>query len=100
MSRGCGCQTGILKWFKPPYADKFYAACCCHDDDYDIGGDEASRLIADNTLFHNIEKIIFQEEVSPFKTIWLHCFALLYYISVRMFGKDYFNYKSSSNNKL
>lgn len=92
MSRGCGCQTGILRWFKPPYAELFYAACCIHDDDYDRGGDKKARKMADKQLFWNIYKKIELTQGSVYKTVWLVLIAMLYYVSVRMFGRRYFKY--------
>lgn len=89
MSNGCGCQTGILRFFKPPYAKKFYIPCCIHDNDYDRGG---SRKEADRNLFINCIKIIIKEEINPFKIVWFTLISLLYYISVRVFGHFYFNY--------
>lgn len=89
MSNGCGCQTGILRFFKPPYAKKFYIPCCIHDDDYDRGG---SRKEADRNLFTNCMKTIIKEETNPFRVVWFTLISLLYYISVRVFGHFYFNY--------
>ena len=89
MSKGCGCQTGILRFFKPPYSKKFYVPCCIHDDDYDRGG---SRKQADQDLFLNCMKTIIKEETSPWKILWLTMVSLFYYMSVRLFGYFYFNY--------
>ena len=89
MSNGCGCQSGILKFFKPPYAKKFYIPCCIHDDDYDRGGD---RKKADQSLFLGCLKIILKEETNPWKISWLTLISLFYYLAVRIFGRFYFNY--------
>ena len=89
MSNGCGCQSGILKFFKPPYAKKFYIPCCIHDDDYDRGG---NRKEADQRLFRGCLKIILKEETNPWKISWLTLISLFYYIAVRIFGRFYFNY--------
>ena len=93
MSNGCGCESGILKYIKPPCSKLFYAACCIHDDDYDIGGDEKSRKCADSRLYHNMLKIISKSDFSVWKSTILTIIALIYYMSVRIFGKTYFNYK-------
>lgn len=91
MSNGCGCQKGVLKYIKPPYAKKFYLPCVLHDNDYDIGGCGEMRRKADLTLFLNMFKVI-QKESNPFAMVWLAHIALLYYVSVRIFGRFYFNY--------
>lgn len=116
MSKGCGCQSGIFKWFKPPYAKLFYAACCIHDDDYDRGGSESDRKAADVRLFVNcfrkIGKCMQESAVqnsfyqcrtqkhspigkcsfAPAKALWVAVIALCYYWSVRLLGSNYFNY--------
>lgn len=91
MSNGCGCQKGVLKYIKPPYAKKFYLPCVLHDNDYDIGGSGEMRRKADLTLFLNMFKVI-QKESNPFAMVWFAHIALLYYVSVRIFGRFYFNY--------
>lgn len=93
MSNGCGCETGLLKYIKPPYAKIFYAACCIHDDDYDVGGSKADRAEADAALFRNMLIIITKSNYNVWKSYHLATIALVYYISVRIFGKQYFNYK-------
>jgi hypothetical protein len=37
---GCGCGSGILKYFKPPYHEFFKIECNAHDLAYDDGGTE------------------------------------------------------------
>lgn len=93
MSNGCGCEKGVLKFIRPPYSKLFYAACCVHDDDYDIGGDKKSRLKADVRLYKNMLKTIAQSDCYAWKTFGLTLIALLYYFTVRMFGNSYFNHK-------
>lgn len=92
MSNGCGCESGWLRWFRPPYAKLFYAACCVHDDDYDRGGDEYMRLRADYGLYMRMLAIIERGDYSRMMAAWLRMWAWLYYKSVRMFGSEYFNY--------
>lgn len=94
MSNGCGCQTGILRFIKPPYAKKFYVPCCIHDDDYDRGGD---RKEADKCLFLGCMKTILKEETNPWKIFWLSFVSLSYYIAVRIFGRFYFNNNDIQN---
>lgn len=89
MSKGCGCQTGILRYFIPPYSKLFYSACCIHD--YDIGGTSKDRKIADKKLSYNMKKIIYK--YNWLKKIYFKNIIILYYISIRIFGRFYFNYK-------
>lgn len=92
MSNGCGCQSGVLRFFKPPFAKYFYLPCCIHDDAYDWGGNYSARLRADRSLFYNMAKLILKNESNPFKIVFLSSVALAYYIAVRIFGRFYFNY--------
>lgn len=92
MSNGCGCQTGWLRWFRPPYAKLFYAACCVHDDDYDRGGSEYMRQCADYGLYVRMNKVIDRGGYGRVKTLWLRMWSRVYYLAVRAFGRPYFNY--------
>lgn len=92
MSNGCGCEKGVLKYIKPPYAQKFYIPCCLHDDDYDRGGDKKARQYADRRLFQRCFKLILRQEQSSWRMVWLTLIALLYYCSVRLFGGMFYNY--------
>ena len=92
MAKGCGCQTGIFKWLKPPYAEKFKLPCILHDNDYDKGGDEEDRRIADIMLYWRILKVANKTSEYPLESTWFALIAFLYYISVRIFGRFYFNY--------
>lgn len=93
MSNGCGCQKGVLKYIKPPYAKKFVLPCELHDNDYDIGGDGEMRRKADLSLFLRMQKVSQRESRNPYALTWFTLIALLYYMSVRIFGRFYFNYK-------
>lgn len=93
MSNGCGCSKGILKYFRPPYAQTFYVPCCMHDDDYDNGGNSQDRKNADRRLFKRMIKLSLKQYSNPWKIIWFMLISILYYISIRIFGKFYFNYK-------
>ena len=79
MSKGCGCQKGVLKYIKPPY--------------YDIGGDGEKRREADKMLFLRMLKVSQKDCSNPYALTWFTLIALLYYVSVRIFGRFYFNYK-------
>lgn len=92
MSNGCGCEKGILKYFKPPYAQTFYAPCCMHDDAYDKGGGRTERLAADKLLFANMTRKIARSNRSPIHCLWMTFVAYAYYVAVRLLGWKYFNY--------
>lgn len=94
MSNGCGCQSGLLRFVKPPYAKKFYVPCCMHDDDYEHGGGKAERLMSDRDLFLRMMRIVYENEISPWRVTWFTLVALLYYVSVRVFGWRFFNFKN------
>ena len=91
MSNGCGCENGLFKFIKPPYARLFHLPCCLHDDEYDIGGDSNARRIADRNLFTRCVKTIHRNENNPWRMMWLFHIAMMYYVCVRAFGFMYFN---------
>ena len=93
MSNGCGCEKGLLKCVKPPYASFFFTACLCHDDDYDKGGDSKQRKQADKDLYWRMVELVKKRgaSFSPLKATWMIVTALMYYFSVRLFGWLYFN---------
>ena len=95
MSKGCGCQSGIFKHLKPPYAKLFHFPCCIHDDGYDLGGGKLERKIEDRTLFMNCIKTVLKNYKNPWKMMWLFHIAMLYYVMVRLFGKFFFHYQKS-----
>ena len=80
---GCG-VFGI----KPPFFDKFQACCELHDAMYDLGGDGKDRFRADKRL------LVDMVERSTGSWFMLWCFV--YYLSVRMFGWLFFNYKEGA----
>lgn len=77
MSNGCGCEKGVLKFIKPPYARKFYIPCCMHDDDYDEGGDKSDRKEADRMLFFRMMKKSFEDKNKHFMD-GIHRISILY----------------------
>jgi hypothetical protein len=94
MSNGCGCEKGVLKYVKSPYARKFYIPCCMHDDDYDRGGNKADRKDADRLLFFRMmRKVTDDRNEHPTVFVWMTIIAYIYYMAVRVFGRFYFNYK-------
>ena len=92
MSNGCGCESGILRYIRPPYQETFYAACCMHDDDYDRGGDKTARRSADIRFYDNMIKSALNTSKTPWRVAWLAAVALCYYAAVRVFGRFYFNF--------
>lgn len=93
MSNGCGCERGILRYIKPPYAQRYYVPCVIHDDAYERGGGRAERKEADIDLFNNMQRVSSTCSRKPFTLAWFTLIALLYYVSIRIFGRFYFNYK-------
>ncbi len=97
MSNGCGCERGLLRYIKPPYAKRYYVPCVMHDDAYDRGGGESERKSADIDLFDNMLKLSrIHDRSKPFKRTWHTLIALLYYVTIRLFGRFYFNYNDNS----
>ena len=92
MSNGCGCERGLLRYVKPPYARKYYVAYVVHDDAYERGGTEAERKRADIELFSNMQKVSRTATDKPVTLAWFTLIALLYYVSIRIFGRFYFSY--------
>lgn len=98
MSNGCGCERGVLKYIKPPYARRYYVPCVLHDNAYDKGGTEHDRKAADLNLFANMRKVAAKHSHNPYNLTWHTLIALLYYTSIRIFGRFYFNYTASNDN--
>lgn len=82
-----------------------------HDDDYDRGENEQDRWIADRYLYKRMLRVIHQNYVwdynvvsttdsSPWKILKLVLVANLYYASVRLFGRFYFNYTTHEDNTM
>lgn len=86
MSNGCGCQSTVLKYIRPPYAGIFRAACEVHDDDYENG--TISRSEADRMLFRRMVRIA--SSYHPVKATWLVGISLLYWLAVRTFGSFFY----------
>ena len=93
MSNGCGCSKGVLRFIKPPYAKKFVLPCELHDNDYAIGGAGEKSREEDKILFLRMLKVSQKDCSNPYALTWFTLIALLYYVSVRIFGRFYFNYK-------
>lgn len=82
---GCG-VFGI----KPPLWRKYQACCELHDAMYDLGGDGKERFRSDKRLLMDM--------VERSTGSWLMMWCFVYYLSVRMFGWLFFNYKVASHN--
>lgn len=91
MSNGCGCEHGLLRWVRPPFAAFFRAACELHDNDYDIGGTPADRKVADALLLQRCVRLIADAERPPLTMIAQCASAALMWAAVRCFGMFYFN---------
>lgn len=90
--KGCGCQTGLLKYIPIPEASYFYIPCCIHDDNYESA--RVSRKEADLELLSMCLQVIKKDiNINPFRRLWLKGIAYLYYISVRCFGWAYYGNK-------
>ena len=57
------------------------------------GGDGEKRREADKMLFLRMLKVSQKDCRNPYALTWFTLIALLYYVSVRIFGRFYFNYK-------
>jgi hypothetical protein len=88
-TNGCGGKGSKIR---PPYGKFFEASCNKHDIGYGVGGDEAKRFECDGKFFIMIIKDTFKIK-GWFKRVYFQVWAFVYFISVRIFGKKYFNYK-------
>lgn len=86
ICNGCGGKGG---WINPPEF-LFHASCNQHDFYYWRGGSESDRLKADNA-FYEAMKIDVNRAVW-YKRAYYRMIAYVYYRSVRLVGKKYFNY--------
>lgn len=84
---GCGNKGAKIK--VPNFI--FEASCNQHDVGYNKGGNEAKRFECDGKFFIMMVKDTFLVE-NYLKRIYYQSWAFVYFISVRIFGKKYFNY--------
>lgn len=94
--RECGASRGLLRFFKPPHHQFFRPQCVLHDELYDLGGTEQDRRRADKRLFddmvrHSIDYFT-DRVVSQW---WYITLAFLYWVAVRLFGRQCFNFHDS-----
>lgn len=85
---GCG---GEGSWIRPPYRIFFEASCNKHDKSYEEGGNAARRLECDTKFFAMMMKDTWKKK--GIKRLYYQCWAIIYYLGVRLGGKKYFNYK-------
>ncbi|MFA5669912.1 MAG: hypothetical protein WCX83_00205 [Candidatus Cloacimonas sp.] len=86
ICNGCG---GKGVFIKPPDFI-FKASCNQHDFYYWLGKDENDRKKADKEFYRFMRIDI--SEVELIKKPYYHTWALAYYLSVRAFGRKFFNY--------
>ena len=89
ITNGCGSKGG---WINPPNFI-FKASCVIHDFYYWRGCEESDRQLADNSFYSYMRKDI--KEAKWFMKPYYHQWALAYYLAVRLFGENYFNYSKT-----
>jgi len=93
---GCGACSGIMRHIPVPHGRFFREECNLHDVRYNIGGGKKERQVADAELFegmvnHSISYFGGRNMVGS--QYWFICLAYLYYLAVRIFGGQHFNFK-------
>ena len=89
ICNGCGAKSG---WIPVPNF-LFKASCNHHDFYYWRGGDESDREEADDAFYKYMRvDIEDQNHVIKFRAYY-HFWALSYYLAVRYFGKQHFEYR-------
>ena len=89
-TNGCG---GKGSWIKPPYRKFFEASCNKHDLGYNKGGNDADRFECDAKFLVMMLKDTYRIG-NCFKRVYYQLWAFIYYLSVRIFGKKFWNEKS------
>jgi len=89
ITNGCGGKGG---WIKPP-SFIFKASCNQHDFYYWRGVSEEDRVSADNSFYRFMKEDI--ADAKWYMKPYYHQWALAYYVAVRLFGKEYFNYSEN-----
>ena len=86
VANGCGGKGGP---FDPPEF-RFHGSCLRHDLNYWIGCTEEDRKKADRQFFSGMR---LDARGAKIPKRWLYlCLALMYYLSVRWFGRRFFHY--------
>ena len=93
------CGSGWSEWVvpdRPAWLWFISLRWCCreHDVDYELGGSEIDRLVADTTFKHNIMRTYRRSWLWRFKSFRFRAerTARLYYNAVRNYGAPHFNY--------
>jgi len=88
--------------FTPPYSIFFKTSCNKHDELYNKGWDKIDRYIYDIYLLEYMKQDINDKYTSIkdiYKVIYYYIMAYIYYLAVRFYGKQYFNFKKEINEK-
>ena len=96
MTNGCGACSGFWKWLKPPHYNFFRVQCNIHDIMYNIGGTSKDRHIADVELLYNMKDWVneYFKNRKPISRNWYLFLCNIYYLAVRFFGANQFNFTS------
>ena len=99
----CGPQSNsmIIRLFSSLIPHNIFFNDCCelHDTLYAQGGTEFERKVADRELFISMSN----KAINYFKArnkvgsmFWYFTIAYFYYLTIRKFGKKYFNFKENT----
>ena len=94
-----GCGTGWNKHLVPNtvYGLNIRIVCCIHDEDYERGGTEEDKKIADERIHDNIEIIINLYDKWYYPSKLARQRANTYRFFVQVAGDDAFNYINKEN---
>lgn len=93
-TNGCGPQT---RDFIPDFG--FSELCDSHDEDYNAGGSEFDRLIADTKFIARLRIAVRTWAPSLIRSVTLY-FTELIYSAIRDVGKGSFNFHSEGTSQL
>lgn len=91
-SEGCGVKGGI----KPPYHLFFKASCHKHDELYQKGGTRFDRWLSDVVFYNLMRYDVKRAGFSWIKRQYFLIWCKIYFLSVRIRGAKYFNYKTNT----
>ena len=97
--KGCnGCGTGWNKYLVPNtvYGLNIRIVCCIHDEEYERGGTEEDKVIADNNIHDNIDIIIGLYDHWYYPTKLAKARANTYRFVVQQAGDSAFNFKGKN----
>lgn len=89
-TNGCGSKGSFVK--APNWT--FTASCRKHDYSYTLGGQEKDRKKADLGFYDAMLVDCSQYKHKPLLMIYFIIWARIYYLSVRLFGRKFFNYET------